>query len=115
MQASATSGWMVVNSNESARTACDKPDSASASNPSTSILMKAGAPCLAISISSVVTSTSANSPQCWVSQPEAPCAASTNAVEAVETVGLSTLISIRTLPGCAPTATASIDTDLSRP
>ena len=49
---------MVVNSNESARTACDRPDSASASKPSTSILMNAGTPCFAISASSVVTSSS---------------------------------------------------------
>ena len=58
MQASATSRWMVVNSNDSACTACDSPDSASASKPSTSILMKAGTPCLSISASSVVTGTS---------------------------------------------------------
>src|SRR5690349_14461013 len=112
MQANATSGWMVVNSKESARTACDRPQSASASKPSTSILMNAGTPYLAISASSVVISTSANSPQCWVSQPGAPSAAATNAEETDDTVGLSELISIRALPGCLPTATTSIVTAL---
>ena len=40
MQACATSRWMVVNSNDSAGTGCVRPASASASKPSTSILMK---------------------------------------------------------------------------
>ena len=42
----ATSRWMVVNSNDSAATGCVSPASASASNPSTSILMKDGMPWL---------------------------------------------------------------------
>ena len=40
----ATPGRIVVNSNERAGTACDNPASASASSPSTSILMKDGLP-----------------------------------------------------------------------
>src|SRR6476661_1815931 len=104
MQASATSGCMVVNSNDSACTARERPDSASASKPSTSILMNAGTPCLTISASSVVTSTSADSLQRCVSQPGAPSAAATNAGEIDDTVGLSALIRSRALPGCAPTA-----------
>src|SRR6187431_2358318 len=115
MQASPMSRWIVVNSNESAGTDCDRPDRASASKPSTSILMNAGTPCLAINASSVVTATSAVSLQRWVSQPGAPCAASTNAGETDDTVGLSTLISMRALPGSRPTASASIATDLLRP
>src|SRR5215203_7161605 len=110
MQVSATSGWIVVNSNDSARTACDRPDKASASKPSTSILINAGTPCLAISASSVVTSTSTNSLQRWFSQPGALPAAATNADETDDTVGLSELISIRALPGFPPTAAASIVT-----
>jgi hypothetical protein len=48
---------MVVNSKESARTGVLSPASTSASKPSTSILMKAGVPCAAISASSVVCGT----------------------------------------------------------
>src|SRR6478736_5852949 len=112
MQASPTSRWMVVNSNEIACTACDRPDSASASKPSTSILMNAGTPCLAINPSSVVTATSRVSLQRCVCQPGAPCADSTKAGEIDDTVGLSTLINMRVLPGSRPTANASIATDL---
>src|SRR5258708_5668898 len=115
MQASATSRWMVVNSNDSALTGRDSPASASASNPSTSILMKEGLPCLPISASSVVTGTSTDPVQRWLSQPGASRAAPTNATEAVETVGLSALIIMLVEPAERPTAAASIATSALRP
>src|SRR3979490_3436230 len=115
MQASATSRWIVVNSNDSALTACESPCSASCSRPSTSILMKAGAPYLPISASSVVTGTGTALIQRCVSQPGASRAALTNSRDAVETVGLSALISIVVVPTLQPTATASIATSTLRP
>src|SRR6266436_8973313 len=115
MQASATSRWMVVNSNDSALTARVSPASASASNPSTSILMKAGLPCLLISASSVVTGTSTDLVQRWVSQPGASRAAPMKAGDAVETVGLSALIIMLVEPATRPTAAASIATSALRP
>src|SRR5258708_39272064 len=72
MQASATSRWIVVNSKDSALTACVSPCSASCSKPSTSILMKAGAPYLPISASSVVTGTGTALIQRRLYQPRAP-------------------------------------------
>ncbi len=46
-EANPTARWMISsNSNERAVTQCDNPASASASNPSTSSLMKDGEPCL---------------------------------------------------------------------
>src|SRR4051812_33365020 len=107
MQASATSRWIVVNSNESALTTRVSPCSASASKPSTSILMNAGTPYLPISASSVVIGTCTDLVQRCVSQPGASRAASTNPDDAVETVGLSTLIVIAVVPTLRPTATAS--------
>src|SRR5450759_655343 len=106
---------MVVNSNDSALTARDNPCSASSSNPSTSILMKAGAPCLPTSASSVVTGTGTDLVQRCASQPGAPRAAVTNSGDAVETVGLSALIMRRVVPTLRPTATASIATSAQRP
>ena len=92
MQAIAICRWMVVNSNDSALTGRDSPSSASSSKPSTSILMKAGVPCLPIKASSVVTGTDTDFLQCWFSQPGASRAALTNAGDAVDTVGFSALI-----------------------
>ena len=114
-QASATSRWIVVNSNDSAGTGCVSPASASASNPSTSIFMKAGMPCLPISASSVVIATLTLLPQLWPSQPGAPSEAFTKSREAVETVGLSTLIFSSISPAAAPTATGSTRDGASRP
>src|SRR5450631_757278 len=105
MQASPTWRWMIVNSN----------DSASSSKPSTSILMKAGAPYLPISASSVVTGTGTDLIQRWVSQPSASRAALTNSRDAVETVGLSALIIMLVAPMLRPTATGSIATSMQRP
>src|SRR4249920_3849366 len=103
---------MIVNSNDSALTARESPCSASASKPSTSILMKAGTPCLPISASSVVTGTGTDLVQRCVSQPGASRAALTNAGDAVETVGLSTLIITQAVPILPPTAAASIATSV---
>src|SRR5664279_5402723 len=110
MQASATSRWIIVNSNDSALTAQVRPRSASCSNPSTSILMKAGVPYLSINASSVVMGTATDPVQRWASQPGALCAALTNSGDAVDTVGLSTLIIMAAAPTTRPTATASIAT-----
>src|SRR5258705_12022879 len=115
MQASATWRWIIVNSNDSALTACVSPSSASASKPSTSILMKAGAPYFSISTSSVVSGTGTALIQRCVSQPGASRPALTNSRDAVETVGLSALISIVVVPTLQPTATASIATSTPRP
>src|SRR5713101_5001508 len=105
MHAAATSRWMVVNSNDSAGGGRVKPASASASKPSTSILMNAGLPCRAQSAWSVVTGTRTVLLQVCPSQPGAPSAAATNAGEAVDTVGLSTLTLSSTVPASRPTAT----------
>src|SRR6185312_13088264 len=110
MQATATSRWIVVNSYDSDATLCVNPASASPSNPSTSILMNAGSPCAAISASSVVTGTSTEPSQIWSSQPAAPCAASTNAADAVETVGLAVFSLMVSVPLLRPTALASMTT-----
>src|SRR5450432_2028783 len=115
MQASPTWRWMIVNSNDSALTATESPCSASSSKPSTSILMKAGAPYLPISASSVVTGTGTDLIQRWVSQPSASRAALTNSRDAVETVGLSALIIMLVAPMLRPTATGSIATSMQRP
>src|SRR6267378_1299086 len=115
MQASATWRWIIVNSKDSALTACVSPCSASSSKPSTSILMKAGAPYFSISTSSVVTGTGTALVQRCVSQPGASRAALTNSGDAVETVGLSALISIVVVPTLQPTATDSIATSALRP
>ena len=55
-------------------------------------LGEGGAPCAAISASSVVTGTSMVRSQTWPSQPPAPSAALTKSVEAVVTVGLAELM-----------------------
>ena len=77
--------------------------------------MNAGMPCFAISASSVVIVTLMLLSQFWPCQPGAPCEAFTKSREAVETVGLSTLIFISISPATAPTATGSMVTLLSRP
>ena len=77
--------------------------------------MKAGTPCLPISASSVVTGTGTDLVQRCVSQPGASRAALTNSGDAVETVGLSTLIIMLVVPTPRPTATASIATSALRP
>ena len=77
---------MVVNSNDSAATGRERPASASASKPSTSILMNAGIPCRAISASSVVAGTLIDFVHRCSRQPAASFAAMMNSVEAVETV-----------------------------
>src|SRR5438552_12604448 len=106
---------MVVNSNDSALTARVNPCNTSSSKPSTSILMKTGAPYSSISASSVVTGTGTDLVQRCVCQPGASRAAPTNARDAVETVGLSTLIIMLVVPAARPTATASIATSAQRP
>ena len=58
MHVAATRGWMVVNSNDSAGDGELNPANASASEPSTSILMNAAGPCRKTSVSRVVTGTS---------------------------------------------------------
>src|SRR4030088_3346372 len=75
MHAAATPRRMVVNSNDSAAEGRVSPASASASEPSTSILMKAGVPWRVNSASSVVTGTRMVLVHAWPSQPEAPSAA----------------------------------------
>ena len=67
--------------------------------------MKAGVPCRAMSASSVVTGTRMVLVHAWPSQPGAPSAASRNASEAVDTVGLSTL----SLSSSVPVAAADRD------
>src|SRR6476661_6794220 len=84
MHAAATPRRMVVNSNDSAADGRVSPASASASDPSTSILMKAGVPCWTNNASSVVTGTRMVLVQAWPSQPGAPSAALRNASEAVD-------------------------------
>src|SRR6185437_8919006 len=106
---------MVVNSNDSALTAWASPCSASSSKPSTSTLMKAGAPYLSTSASNVVTGTCIDLVQRYASQPGAQRAAFTSARDAVETVGLSALIIMLVVPMLRPTATASIATSAARP
>src|ERR1044072_1198481 len=98
MQAKATSRWIVVNSNDSAADGCESPARASASKPSTSILMKAGWPWRAINISSVVIGTRKRLVQAWPSQPGARVAAAMKSPDPVETVGVSILILISREP-----------------
>ena len=101
---------MVVNSNDSAGTARVRPANASASKPSTSILMNTGMPWRAINASSVVSGTRMVRVQACPSQPGAPSAARTNAGDAVDTVGLARLSSRSTVPALRPTACGSITT-----
>src|SRR5262245_61088058 len=114
MQIAATPGWRVVNSNESVGDGQVNPASASASEPSTSILMNAAAPCRKTSVSRVVTGTSIVVVQACPSQPGAPSAALRKGSEAVETVGLSRLRLNAAVPASRPTATGSITTAGSR-
>ena len=108
---------MVVNSNDSAATGCVSPISTSSSKPSTSILMKAGTPCSAISASSVVIGTRIDLvPDAGPASRGASCAASMKASEAVEMVGLSVLTISRDVAGVAADRLArSIVTSASRP
>ena len=105
MQRCATSRWMVVNSNDRALTGLVSPASTSASKPSTSILMKAGVPWRAMSVSSVVTGMRIMRVQRCPSHPGAPSAASTKAADTVEMVGLSTLMRRSARPMDEPTRT----------
>src|SRR5438477_8588215 len=105
MHVAATAGWIVVNSNDSVGQGQLNPANASASEPSTSILMNAAAPCRETSVSRVVTGTSMVVVHACPSQPGAPSAARRNASEAVETVGLSTLRLNAAIPASRPTAT----------
>src|SRR5262249_56167050 len=77
--------------------------------------MDDGRPCRSISASSVVTAASVDLVQRCVSQPGASRAASTNAEENDDTVGLSTLIIMRALPCSRPTAACSIATERLNP
>src|SRR6516165_4896099 len=101
---------MVVNSNDRVGEGRVSPASASDSEPSTSILMKAAAPCRATSVSSVTTGTSMVLLHACPSQPGAPSAALRNASEAVETVGLSTLRLNSSIPALRPIATGTMAT-----
>jgi hypothetical protein len=76
---------------------------------STSILMKAGAPCRDINASSVIGTRTILFQAC-PSQPGAPAAARRSHPEAVDTVGLSTLMRSSIVPALRPTATGSIAT-----
>src|SRR5262245_8485563 len=101
---------MVVNSNDSAGDGRVSPANASASEPSTSILMKAGSPYRVSRPSSVMAGTRMVLVQACPSQPGAPLAARRKSSDAVDTVGLSTLSLKSSIVALRPTATGSIAT-----